>query len=57
MTKPTHGGARIGSGAPKKEHHRKSLTVTLPSELIEQIPGIKARFIEVAIVAALENRK
>ena len=57
LTKPSHGGAREGSGAPKKEHKKITLSVRLLPEIIEQIPGMKSRFIEAAVVAALELRK
>lgn len=55
MNKTTHGGARVGSGAHKKESKRQSLTVRLPPELIEKIPGTKTRFVEAAIVFALDD--
>jgi len=50
-----HGGARAGSGAPKKEVLRKPLCITLPPELIAAIPTPRTKFIELAIIAALEN--
>ena len=55
--KPTHGGAREGSGAPKKEVLRKMISVKLPPELIRAIPKPRTKFIEAAVIAALELRK
>ena len=55
--KPTHGGAREGSGAPKKEVLRKAFCIKLPPELIEAIPKPRTKFIELAVIAELELRK
>ena len=52
--KPTHGGAREGSGAPKKEVLRKAFCIKLPPELIEAIPKPRTKFIEAAVIAEFE---
>ena len=55
--KKQHGGAREGSGAPKKEVLRKAFCIKLPPELIEAIPKPRTKFIEAAVIAELELRK
>ena len=56
-SKTTRGGARENAGAPKKEVLRKAFCIKLPPELIEAIPQPRTKFIELAVIAALELRK
>lgn len=46
-----------GQGRPKINGDRKMISIRLPIALIDRLPDKKTKFIELALVAALENEK